>query len=118
MPCEATGSVKSALRRPIPSLMRLSGYLIILSLATAGPAFGWGNKSHENIQEAAVQLLIDQNHPLAALFSRNLETLKRISIVPDQDWQSRRHETLQKPGKKQAKQRVVVFHEEGLHRFQ
>jgi hypothetical protein len=90
---------------------------LLSSILTVAPQFAvaWSGKAHEEIEEAAVQLLIEQNHPLAGLFSRNLASLKAFGAIPDTDWPLKK---LTKGAGKHAESSTRVCREEGLHTFQ
>lgn len=51
-------------------------------------AHAWGPAVHQDIEAAAVQILVEQGHPLGALLKLNLETLKEVALIPDSEWKA------------------------------
>lgn len=113
---------------PIHSLMLKLGWrLILFSLIITSPlaprhAFAWGRAGHEEAEVAALRLLEAQHHPLSALFSMNVDTLKRVANVPDVEWGAGDGKPSTPGGHKSMAQRkkpkAASFREQGLHYFE
>lgn len=58
-----------------------------ISLTLQGYAFAWGQYGHEQVNEAAVQLLAN-SHPLKTCLTKNDVLIKRYAISPDMDWKA------------------------------
>ena len=84
---------------------------------SASQAFGWGDYGHEQVNGAAVQLLLGRQRGLAQFLAPNSALLRRLSITPDADWKS----SAGRPGatpEESAKQRVINQVEPPLHFFE
>jgi len=63
------------------------GAALCLGLS-ASRAFGWGEYGHEQVNGAAVRLLLGRHRGLAQFLGPNSALLRRLSITPDADWKS------------------------------
>ncbi|MCX5795177.1 MAG: hypothetical protein NTY77_06780 [Elusimicrobia bacterium] len=68
--------------------MRTWACAAVCFCACVGSAFGWGDYGHEQVNGAAVQLLLGRNRGLAQFLAPNSALLRRLSITPDADWKS------------------------------
>ena len=86
-------------------------------LASVPSAFGWGDYGHEQVNGAAVHLLLGRHRALAQFLLPHSALLRRLSITPDADWKSSARRSAATP-EESAKQRAVDQLEHPLHFFE
>ncbi len=68
-------------------LWKFTPWVTVFGLLTgSGLALGWGNYGHEQINNAAVDILSQKGSALGACFKKNRDMIVRLGITPDFDW--------------------------------